>query len=104
MMTTKEVLQRARGLISKRENWLTGSNSNGEGAYCAFGAVAEVTGWNRDATNAAIAALAAGVDEAALPNEDPYWGPWRGKRHIDHASNLVVTHNNTMGRAIEVAS
>jgi len=101
-MTTKQVLEEARGMISKRENWMAGALVNGKGQYCAVGAVGEACNWSGCAPwsgcNPAIAALARHVDEDALPAVDPYYGPWRRRICSANRDNvLVVTHNNTMG-------
>lgn len=100
-MTTKEVLQDARALITRPENWTVGNlrsrNDSGEAAYCALGAIYREGGYKHKA----IKNLAELVETDGLAR-DPFNGPGSGDDF------LVARYNNThshewFDRAIEAA-
>jgi len=100
MNQTHETLVKARALIEKPENWITGRLYNYQRGYCAVGAVMIASGHRYGRMDSAIGALARHVNPSSLPAVDPAHGPWRltGDSDIDN-NTLVVAHNNTMGHA-----
>lgn len=115
-MTTKEVLQQARELITPEGSWCEGARDNYEGAHCALGAIDVVLEESGSIDyDCAVEALSSAIDTKLAfdryNNENPC--------DFDEAENRwehegrVAGFNNTMGhectlalfdRAIEAAS